>query len=303
VDRGNLLSVLLGTRSLKAPDSRDRLYASMGLLEAVNEDKYIEVDYSKDVELIYKEWALKRIRRTRTLDVLSACVNDHQKSESLPSWAPDLRVLQPLNKHLFEMVNHIPFVLGDPHEHMWYSAPGRTRTEGRTIDERGGVLELEGIHVGTIVKIIAFMGRISQFNNRELVTQLPNAMLVMDELESQLEEHFGTKIVPGAKVYKGLVDALLRGNQGSFSQDPLMGHYGVSRAHTPPPADFEVLLSEEDWRKAYASNLELTIGVMMRKSDFFVTENGDMGCVARHCLAQARHEMFVLFWWKCTLCA
>jgi hypothetical protein len=59
VDRGNVLSVLLGTRGLKATDPRDRLYASMGLLEDGNEDKYIEVDYSKDVELIYKEWALK----------------------------------------------------------------------------------------------------------------------------------------------------------------------------------------------------------------------------------------------------
>jgi len=112
------------------------------------------------------------------------------------------------------------------------------------------------------------MGRISQFNNRELATQLPKAM---DELDSQLEEYFGTKIVPGTQVYKGLVDALLRGNRGSFSQNPLMCRYGVWRGHTPPPADFEILLLEEDWRKAYASNLELTIGVMMRKSDLFVT--------------------------------
>jgi hypothetical protein len=143
VDRGNLLSVLLGIRSLKATDPRDRLYASMGLLEDGNEDKDIEVDYSKDVGLIYKEWALKRIRRTRTLDVLSACLND-QKSKSLPSWGLDLRVLQPLNKNLFEMVNHIPFVLGDPHEHMWYSAAGKTRTEGRTVDERDEFWNLRG---------------------------------------------------------------------------------------------------------------------------------------------------------------
>jgi hypothetical protein len=34
---------------------------------------------------------------------------------------------------------------------------------------------------------------------------------------------------------------------------------------------------------------------MMRKSDLFVTENGEIGCVARHCLAQAGHEIFVLF--------
>ena len=122
--------------------------------------------------------------------------------------------------------------------------------------------------MGTIVKIISFTRRISQLNNRELATQLPKAM---DELESQLEEHFGTKIVPGAKVYKGLVDALLRGNRGSFSQDLFMSRYGVWRGHTPPPADFEVLLSEEDRRKACANNLELTIGGMMRKSDLFVT--------------------------------
>jgi hypothetical protein len=66
------------------------------------------------------------------------------KSESLSSWAPDLRILQLLNKHLFERVNHIPFVLGDPHEHMWYSAAGKTRTEGRTVDERDGFWSLRG---------------------------------------------------------------------------------------------------------------------------------------------------------------
>jgi hypothetical protein len=149
------------------------------------------------------------------------------------------------------------------------------------------------------VKIISFTGRISQFNNKELATQLPKAM---HELESQLEEYFGTKIVPGTKVYRGLVDTLLRGNWGSFSQDPFMSFYGVWRGHTPPPVDFEVLLSEEDRRKAYASNLELTIGVMMRKSDLFVTENGDIGCVTRHCLAQAGHEIFVLFCGNAPLC-
>jgi hypothetical protein len=41
----------------------------MGILEDGNEDKDIEVDYSGHVELIYKEWALKRIRRTRILDI------------------------------------------------------------------------------------------------------------------------------------------------------------------------------------------------------------------------------------------
>ena len=101
--------------------------------------------------------------------------------------------------------------------------------------------------------------------------------------------------MPGTKIYRGLVDTLLRGNRGSFSEDPFMSRYGVWRGRTPPPPDFEVTLSEEDRRKAYASNLELTIGVMMRKSDLFVTENGDIGCVARHCLAQAGHEIFVLF--------
>jgi hypothetical protein len=98
IDRGNFHSVLLGTGSLKAMDPRDMLYASVGLLEDGNEDKNIEVGYSRDVELIYKEWALKQVRRKE--------------------------------------------------QNMWYSAAAKTRTLGRTIDEKDEVLGLEGIILG-----------------------------------------------------------------------------------------------------------------------------------------------------------
>jgi hypothetical protein len=74
------------------------LYASVGLLEDGNEDKNIEVGYSRDVELIYKEWALKQVRRKE--------------------------------------------------QNMWYSAAAKTRTLGRTIDEKDEVLGLEGIILG-----------------------------------------------------------------------------------------------------------------------------------------------------------
>ena len=55
----------------------------------VQDNLDITLDYRKPVETVYTEWAVNRIRRTQSLDILSACADS--SSGGLPSWVPDLR--------------------------------------------------------------------------------------------------------------------------------------------------------------------------------------------------------------------
>lgn len=87
IDTKNVLTILHNTQNTKCSDARDRLYAIRGIVED-NED--IEIDYSIPVQQVYRNWAMKRIQRTRSLDIFSACA-DSSRSGDLPSWIPDLR--------------------------------------------------------------------------------------------------------------------------------------------------------------------------------------------------------------------
>ncbi|KAH6716957.1 heterokaryon incompatibility protein-domain-containing protein [Leptodontidium sp. MPI-SDFR-AT-0119] len=87
VDEKNILTILHTTQDTKCLDPRDRLYAILGIIE---DKEDVEIDYSIPVEQVYRNWAEKRIRRTNTLDILSACA-DSSRLGDLPSWVPDLR--------------------------------------------------------------------------------------------------------------------------------------------------------------------------------------------------------------------
>ncbi|TVY71455.1 Heterokaryon incompatibility protein 6 OR allele [Lachnellula suecica] len=82
-----ILPVMGAQRVRHVSDPRDRLYAILGVVEDIED---IEVDYSTSVQAVYRNWAARRIRRTRALDVLGACANSSQLGD-LPSWVPDLR--------------------------------------------------------------------------------------------------------------------------------------------------------------------------------------------------------------------
>ena len=87
VDTTNILTILHNTQNTKCSDPRDRLYAILGV---VDDTQDIDIDYSIPVDQVYRNWAKKRIMRTKALDILNACA-DSSNSGDLPSWVPDLR--------------------------------------------------------------------------------------------------------------------------------------------------------------------------------------------------------------------
>jgi hypothetical protein len=87
LDTNNILTVLHNTQATKFSDPQDRLYAILGI---VSDTLDVDTDYSISVQEVYRNWTEKWIRRTNTLDILSACT-DSSRSGDLPSWVPDLR--------------------------------------------------------------------------------------------------------------------------------------------------------------------------------------------------------------------
>lgn len=81
--------VLLDTRSLKASEPRDKIFALQGMFEALS-IRMSAPDYTKSVEDIYSEAAIAAINYDQDLAILGGL--DSDKSIQLPSWVPDFSI-------------------------------------------------------------------------------------------------------------------------------------------------------------------------------------------------------------------
>lgn len=102
LDRAAVLSIIVHTQYSEATGARDGLFALKDLRSA--EDTDIKVDYSELAMTVYEKWALRRIRRTRSLDVLTLCTDFAGKSK-LPTWVPDLRDVSLVDDTFFDLAN------------------------------------------------------------------------------------------------------------------------------------------------------------------------------------------------------
>lgn len=85
----NLLTILHSTQRLACGDPKDKLFAVLALASDRGE---VQVDYSKSVEQVYQDWAVRRVSGVQNLDLLAACANS-RLSNDLPTWVPELRRL------------------------------------------------------------------------------------------------------------------------------------------------------------------------------------------------------------------
>jgi hypothetical protein len=112
-DTTNVLPILVHTQYSEATDARDRLFAFKGLLS--REDTDIEVEYSEPAETVYRKWALRRIRRTQSLDFLTLCTDSgsDSKKKKMPSWVPDLRNVSLVKIHSLRLRIAFPRIRSD----------------------------------------------------------------------------------------------------------------------------------------------------------------------------------------------
>jgi hypothetical protein len=91
----DLFTLLVNCRHRESTDPRDKIYAVLGLLrarypEALRSESSdaldVEMDYSHDVDYVYRRICQELIRKMENLDVLGICP---KTTRPLPSWATD----------------------------------------------------------------------------------------------------------------------------------------------------------------------------------------------------------------------
>lgn len=81
-----LLDILVGNRSKKCTDPRDKVYAVLGLLE--NLDQAFPIKYDISIRSLFIDVVAHIIKTTRRLDVLCASTTllDRRNVFSIPTW-------------------------------------------------------------------------------------------------------------------------------------------------------------------------------------------------------------------------
>ncbi|KAI1085329.1 heterokaryon incompatibility protein-domain-containing protein [Whalleya microplaca] len=83
----DLLPLLLRFREFSATDARDKVYGLCGLADASKrEDPFLNINYEKDKEEVYREVAITILRKSGNLDILS--VPRLLEPTAMPSWVP-----------------------------------------------------------------------------------------------------------------------------------------------------------------------------------------------------------------------
>jgi hypothetical protein len=139
INKKNLLSVLRHTQGAGCSDPRDKLYAVLGVVEDTQD---VEIDYSKPVEIVYRDWAVKRILRRKSLDVFIACAGSRQTAR-LPSWVPDLRHSWSNDRALWDIMRNL-------HPELVMRILPGSRWTRKTLFEADSQLVLRGSSIGRI---------------------------------------------------------------------------------------------------------------------------------------------------------
>jgi hypothetical protein len=295
VVRSNVLSIIIHTQYSEATDARDRLYAIKALLSSNDTD--IKVDYSESTNIAYRKWALRRIRRTRCLDVLTLCTDTGSVWETtkLPSWVPDLRRVSLVDDTFFNLANGF----SQNHEHA-YAAAGETTCDEKMLDEglaegndeREPALLLQGLHIDTITKKLFIS---DTFGIGYSTDQLSSAVTL---LEQKLSEHFKSNIHRQRELYDAFLDSIFKGWKwyvGSYPTETLATRYKVWRGRATIPADFQPYMNPAVRLSDFLGTLEMILRLMLRVSDLFITSNGLIGSMSKHCGAEVGDKIYVLF--------
>ncbi|KAJ2977668.1 hypothetical protein NUW58_g7739 [Xylaria curta] len=84
----SFLQTLGSVRGRRCHDERDKVYGMLGLASGEWEG-FVEVDYSKETEEVYRDVATAAAQRTGRLDFLSFCYGARGEGVKVPSFVPD----------------------------------------------------------------------------------------------------------------------------------------------------------------------------------------------------------------------
>ncbi|KAN0122803.1 Heterokaryon incompatibility protein (HET) domain containing protein [Hyaloscypha variabilis] len=288
-DTNNILTILYNTQNAKCTDPRDRLYAIRGIVED-NHD--IEIDYSIPVHQVYRNWAEKRIRRTNTVDIFSACA-DSSRGGDLPSWVPDLRR---------------PFGQDKP---LWIASQTSRNGLEKWAGQHGGLF-CSDLHFSDDGLKVSLLGRCAVnsfkiFNLTsvgDVVTGLPDPTDLEVRLKQIVEDWKKTLAlwVFGGKALtpRGFEETLLRSLYPWPAQpeDPLSMPYKFWRGDSESRSVRDTYIRSGRWdvsrHEVALRDFERSLFPRVHGCQMFTLENGRTGIVAGNCTAQLGDELWLL---------
>lgn len=165
-----LLDLISNTRKFQSRDSRDRIFALLGLATNVGpEDTDIAPNYNLTTEKVFKAMTLWNISRAKSLDVLSYSFPT-SKRLALPSWVPDYTILH-------EADPLVKFGIQLPFDATKGSQPNES------LPDNGKILQLHGLVLDTVELIV----------NIQVETAIPNSVLPL--IRAKILEEQDTEIL------------------------------------------------------------------------------------------------------------
>lgn len=272
---GDILNVLHYTQEAKCTDPRDRLYAILGVVWGEGTAD-IDIDYSIPAETVYRRWVERRIRRTKTLDVLGACANS-SRSGDLPSWVPDLRRPWGQDKTLwtYSLDGYIKSV--DPSNEY-------TDMNNLNFFSECGMMLIANGQLLDPIRSVSSIGDVD--------THLRDPTELTDSL---------LRVVTTWEAWASDSEALSEAGRERFRRVILRG----------PPDGYSYSLRDyksevcvyQTWRELLSSratvlhlrDFEQSLLPKIQGCQMFLTESGNFGAVAGNCQAQVGDEIWVLY--------
>lgn len=158
--------------------------------------------------------------------------------------------------------------------------------------DKDSVLSLQGFNVATIQKRIFLEKKFGiEFSDH----QLHHAVAFLEE---HISQHFKTSLHQSPQLYDVFLESPFKGWKwyaGSNSTPTLATRYKVWRGHASIPADFDPYVHPTVRRKNYLGTLKSITRLMLRVSDIFITSNGLIGSISKHCQANVGDKICIFF--------
>ena len=293
LDKRDMLTVLYNTQEAKCSDPRDRLFAILGVVEDTVD---VNIDYSIPVQTVYRNWAINRIRRTGTLDVLSACT-DSSRSGDLPSWVPDLRRPWGKDKPLWLLTEAQKYVKKDRMVQS-QAVPGNQSDGNYSFLSADGLnLRVAGLRMGNIESLSSVGDAVTDLESPiDLTIRLQKIMTEWGKWAfSCMQGVVGDWSDPGPALSVGFISSIMRESYRNSHQLDFRDKFAVWSGRQPAlQSSFIDGIFDQSKQDTELKDFERYLFSRVHGCQMFIADKWHHGIVAANCNIRQGDEVWLL---------